>query len=309
MPPREKPVIFSVLGVLSRMGVLRMLGGDPANAPDLPCLPGLVKRLPREAQAAYVAVEGQPRCFATLVDEEAATEQREATLRHLGSLGDLPLNRHHAPAGDGWDSGGHAGGAGLAGVTAGAGQPVHPRDTGSRDQERAQYRQRPAGGGDRSHCAHGYILLVIAAATGYVSPFCKLESDERRPSVQLASALAEHLGVPEDERPAFVQVARGLSAGLRPAAPARRTEPDYLAARSAQVAAPVTVGGATVTLILGGVGVLRLTGPAQQCARRLRHPARSQVGNLAAPQRPKPFTEASVPGGGGSSTGGAAWNV
>ena len=87
----QNPVIFSVLGVLSRMGVLRMLGGDPANAPDLPCLPGLVKRLPREAQAAYVAVEGQPRCFATLVDEEAATEQREATLRHLGSLGDLPL--------------------------------------------------------------------------------------------------------------------------------------------------------------------------------------------------------------------------
>jgi pimeloyl-ACP methyl ester carboxylesterase len=88
---RQNPIVFSIVGVLSRIGVLRLMDGDPASAPELPCVPFLVKTLPKEAHAAYVAVEGQPRCFDALLGEEAATEQREAQLRQAPTLGDLPL--------------------------------------------------------------------------------------------------------------------------------------------------------------------------------------------------------------------------
>ena len=46
----------------------------------------------------------------------------------------------------------------------------------------------------------------VGCATGTIR---KLESDERRPSLQLASVLAAHLDVPAQERAAVVQVARG----------------------------------------------------------------------------------------------------
>src|SRR5262245_16917682 len=49
--------------------------------------------------------------------------------------------------------------------------------------------------------------LGCAAITLY-----KIEADERRPSKQLAELLAEHLNVPFDERPAFVQFARANAA-------------------------------------------------------------------------------------------------
>ena len=62
-----------------------------------------------------------------VLGEDAATAQREAALRELGSINDLPLDRHHAWAGERWDGGGHPGGSGLAGVTAGTGQPVDHR--------------------------------------------------------------------------------------------------------------------------------------------------------------------------------------
>ncbi len=83
--------VFSALSLLSRFGVLRLLGGDPADAPDFPCLPTLVKRLPAQAQSAYLAVEGQPNCFDTFLNEENATEQREQQVRETRQLGDLPL--------------------------------------------------------------------------------------------------------------------------------------------------------------------------------------------------------------------------
>jgi pimeloyl-ACP methyl ester carboxylesterase len=87
----QNRAIFSVMGALSRVGVFRLLGDDPASTPEMPCLPWMVKALPSEAHAAYLAVEGQPRCFDALLREEAATEQREAQLRQAGRLGDLPL--------------------------------------------------------------------------------------------------------------------------------------------------------------------------------------------------------------------------
>src|SRR5512136_1465617 len=37
----------------------------------------------------------------------------------------------------------------------------------------------------------------------------KIESDARRPSRQLAELLADHLAIPPEQRPAFIQAARG----------------------------------------------------------------------------------------------------
>ena len=42
-----------------------------------------------------------------------------------------------------------------------------------------------------------------------VSGLRKIESDERRPSRQMAELLADHLRVPPEQRPTFLQVARG----------------------------------------------------------------------------------------------------
>lgn len=83
--------VFSALGTLSRIGVLRLLGGDPASAPEIPCVPTLVKRLPAQEHAAYLAVEGQPKCFDAFLNEEAATEERQRQVRQTRALGDLPL--------------------------------------------------------------------------------------------------------------------------------------------------------------------------------------------------------------------------
>jgi len=50
----------------------------------------------------------------------------------------------------------------------------------------------------------------LARCVGYsVSALRKVEADERRPSRQLAELLAEHLQVPPEQRPTFLQVARG----------------------------------------------------------------------------------------------------
>ena len=83
--------IFSLVGGLSRIGLFRIWGGDPASAPEVPCIPFLVKDLPAAEHGPYLAVEGQPACFDALLGEERATVQREARLRQAAPLGDLPL--------------------------------------------------------------------------------------------------------------------------------------------------------------------------------------------------------------------------
>jgi predicted ATPase/transcriptional regulator with XRE-family HTH domain len=51
----------------------------------------------------------------------------------------------------------------------------------------------------------------LAERVGFsVSGLRKIESDERRPSRQMAELLAQHLQIPSDERPVFVKVARGV---------------------------------------------------------------------------------------------------
>ncbi len=87
----QNQVMFSAVGWLTRIGFFRLLGGDPAKAPQVPCVPFMVDTLPPAARAAYLAVEGQQKCFDALLAEEAATSQREAQLRKTAGLGDLPL--------------------------------------------------------------------------------------------------------------------------------------------------------------------------------------------------------------------------
>lgn len=70
---------------------------------------------------------------------------------------------------------------------------------------------------DRVGCA----LITIA----------KIESDQRRPSAEMAGLLAEHLEIPEEQRSSFIKIVRGLNssihlrkiavAGLQPPEPAR----------------------------------------------------------------------------------------
>ncbi len=87
----QNNAIFSAVGWMTRLGLFRLMGGDPANAPAVPCVPFLAGRLPASERPAYLAVEGQPKCFDALLAEEAATAQREAQVRETQSLGDLPL--------------------------------------------------------------------------------------------------------------------------------------------------------------------------------------------------------------------------
>ena len=74
----QNQMIFSVVGALTRIGFFRIFGGNPASAPDAPCSPFMVTALPVEEHTAYVAVEGQPKCFDALLAEEATNDRRDA---------------------------------------------------------------------------------------------------------------------------------------------------------------------------------------------------------------------------------------
>lgn len=87
----QNQAVFSVVGFLSRIGFFRLLGVDSSVAPELPCVPFALKYLPTELHAAYLAVEGQPKCFDALLAEETATIDRENQVRLTHALGDLPL--------------------------------------------------------------------------------------------------------------------------------------------------------------------------------------------------------------------------
>ena len=87
----QNQAVFSAVGFLSRVGAFRLLGIDSSSAPELPCVPFAVKYLPVEMHAAYLAVEGQPKCFDALLAEETATIDRENQVRLTHALGDLPL--------------------------------------------------------------------------------------------------------------------------------------------------------------------------------------------------------------------------
>ncbi|HYN89985.1 MAG TPA: alpha/beta hydrolase, partial [Ardenticatenaceae bacterium] len=87
----QNPVLYSVLRTLRGVGFLRLLMRDPTATPTLPCLPSIVGTLPAEERAAYLAVEGQAKCFDSVLAEEAATNAREEQLRQAAPLGDLPM--------------------------------------------------------------------------------------------------------------------------------------------------------------------------------------------------------------------------
>jgi pimeloyl-ACP methyl ester carboxylesterase len=86
--------VFSVMGLAARSGIFRLLGalsGEGGDIPEMPCLPWAMRDLPAELHAAYLAVEGQPQCFQAIIAEDTASDAREAQVRAVGSLGDMPL--------------------------------------------------------------------------------------------------------------------------------------------------------------------------------------------------------------------------
>jgi len=99
----------------------------------------------------------------------------------------------------------------------------------------------------------------------------KIEADERRPSAQIATLLAEQLQIPPDERAAFLSAARGELIPERSASPATATRPSSRAARTSapphNLPSALTsfVGRtrelATTAAMLAETRLLTLTGP------------------------------------------------
>jgi predicted ATPase/transcriptional regulator with XRE-family HTH domain len=81
----------------------------------------------------------------------------------------------------------------------------------------------------------------------------RIEADERRPSRQVAELLAEALGVPPEDRPAFVQFARTGHTGeaAAPLMPTSATPPAVAAAVPPLAAPPVRAMAAPLTRLIG----------------------------------------------------------
>jgi len=79
---------FSVLGFMSRFGVLRMIGNSSKGA-DL--APPQVAKLPKEVQSIYLMMISHPSYFDTTLNELRSLPEITAEVRATGRLGDLPL--------------------------------------------------------------------------------------------------------------------------------------------------------------------------------------------------------------------------
>lgn len=87
---------YSTMSLAARLGVFRLLGAyqpgaDAGSIPTMPCLPAAVNYLPAELHTQYLAAEGQPSCFDTVMAEETASAAREAQVRELPVADDLPV--------------------------------------------------------------------------------------------------------------------------------------------------------------------------------------------------------------------------
>src|SRR5262250_3343492 len=95
-------------------------------------------------------------------------------------------------------------------------------------------------------------LEELAAQIGCAAVTIRhIETDERRPSKQLAARLADGLHLSADERPAFLQAARGELATDRLAAPGAGVERRIARGRAAaeRDTAPLSLPSGTVTFL------------------------------------------------------------
>lgn len=79
---------FSVLGFMSRFGMLRMIGNSSKGA-DL--APPQVAKLPKDVQSIYLMMISHPSYFDTTLAELHSLPEITAEVRATGKLGDLPL--------------------------------------------------------------------------------------------------------------------------------------------------------------------------------------------------------------------------
>ena len=79
---------FSVLGFMSRFGILRLIGNS-SNGANM--APPQVAKMPKDVQPLYLMMLSHPSFFDTTLAELRALPEITAQVRATGSLGDLPL--------------------------------------------------------------------------------------------------------------------------------------------------------------------------------------------------------------------------
>ena len=79
---------FSVLGFMSRFGIMRLIGNS-SNGADF--APPHVLKMPTDVQPLYVMMMSHPPYFDTTLAEQRVLSETTAQVRATGSLGDLPL--------------------------------------------------------------------------------------------------------------------------------------------------------------------------------------------------------------------------
>jgi len=84
----KQETYFSVLGFMSRFGILRLIGNSSKGA-DI--TPPQVAKMPKEIQPLYLMMLSHPSFFDTTLAELRALPETTAQVRATGSLGDLPL--------------------------------------------------------------------------------------------------------------------------------------------------------------------------------------------------------------------------
>ncbi|HET7143644.1 MAG TPA: alpha/beta hydrolase [Anaerolineales bacterium] len=79
---------FSVLGFMSRFGIMRLIGNS-SNGADF--APPHVLKMPKDVQPLYLMMMAHPSYFDTTLAEQHALPETTSQVRATGSLGDLPL--------------------------------------------------------------------------------------------------------------------------------------------------------------------------------------------------------------------------
>jgi pimeloyl-ACP methyl ester carboxylesterase len=85
---QQQQSYFSVMGFMSRFGILRMIGSSSKGADFAP---PQVAKLPKDVQSVYLMMISHPSFFDTMLAELRALPEISAEVRATGKLGDMPL--------------------------------------------------------------------------------------------------------------------------------------------------------------------------------------------------------------------------
>jgi len=84
----QQETYFSVLGFMSRFGILRLIGNSSSGTN---MAPPQVAKMPKDVQPLYLMMLSHPSFFDTMLAELRSLPEITAQVRATGSLGDLPL--------------------------------------------------------------------------------------------------------------------------------------------------------------------------------------------------------------------------